>query len=89
MPAIQGSAADIIRRAMVRMPGALAAAGLGSARMLLQVHDELIFEVAKADSKALVSEVVKVMQGAASPAVSLSVPIQVDAKAAANWEAAH
>ena len=86
---IQGSAADIIRRAMVRMPGALAAAGLGSARMLLQVHDELIFEVAKADSKALVSEVVKVMQGAASPAVSLSVPIQVDAKAAANWEAAH
>ena len=86
---IQGSAADIIRRAMIRMPTALAAAGLKSARMLLQVHDELVFEVAEAEVAKTLKTVTKVMEGAALPAVSLKVPIHVDAKAADNWEAAH
>ncbi len=86
---IQGSAADIIRRAMVRMPSALAAAGLKSARMLLQVHDELVFEVSEGEVGKTLKTVAKVMEGAALPAVSLKVPIHVDAKAADNWEAAH
>ena len=86
---IQGSAADIIRRAMIRMPEALAAAGVSSARMLLQVHDELIFEVAEREAEGLIAVAKRVMENAASPAVELSVPIHVDAKAAANWEAAH
>jgi DNA polymerase-1 len=86
---IQGSAADIIRRAMVRMPGALAAAGLKSARMLLQVHDELVFEVAEAEVAKTLKTVTKVMESAGLPAVLLKVPIHVDAKGADNWEAAH
>jgi len=86
---IQGSAADIIRRAMIRMPHALTAAGLKSARMLLQVHDELVFEVAEAEVEKTLKTVTKVMEGAALPAVALKVPIHVDAKAADNWEAAH
>ena len=86
---IQGSAADIIRRAMIRMPSAIAEAGLTSARMLLQVHDELVFEVSAAEAESLIKTARNVMEGAAAPAVQLSVPIHVDAKAAANWEAAH
>jgi DNA polymerase-1 len=86
---IQGSAADIIRRAMVRMPGALAEAGLKSARMLLQVHDELVFEVKEAEVPKTLKTVTKVMEGAGLPAVALKVPIHVDAHAADNWEAAH
>jgi len=86
---IQGSAADIIRRAMVRMPGALHDAGLKSARMLLQVHDELVFEVKEAEVAKTLKTVTKVMEGAALPAIALKVPIHVDAKAADNWEAAH
>ncbi|WP_439544495.1 DNA polymerase I [Hyphomicrobium sp.] len=86
---IQGSAADIIRRAMIRMPGALDDAKLASARMLLQVHDELVFEVAEREAAALITVARAVMEGAAAPAVHLSVPIHVDAKSAANWEAAH
>ena len=86
---IQGSAADIIRRAMIRMPGALADANLNSARMLLQVHDELVFEVKDAEADATIRTVRRVMEGAAEPAVKLSVPIHVDAKAAKNWEEAH
>ncbi len=86
---IQGSAADIIRRAMARMPGELERAGLQSARMLLQVHDELVFEVKEADVAKTLKTVVKVMEGAALPAVALKVPIHVDAKSADNWEAAH
>ncbi|HXF53044.1 MAG TPA: DNA polymerase I [Hyphomicrobiaceae bacterium] len=85
---IQGSAADIIRRAMIRMPAALAAAGL-SARMLLQVHDELIFEVREAEVTETIATVVGVMEKACEPKLQLSVPIHVDAKAADNWEAAH
>jgi DNA polymerase-1 len=85
---IQGSAADIIRRAMVRMDAALAKAGL-SARMLLQVHDELIFETAEAEAEATMPVVKAVMENAAMPAVALRVPLQVDARAALNWDEAH
>ena len=86
---IQGSAADIIRRAMIRMPGALAGAGLDHTTMLLQVHDELIFEVRESEIEKALPVVREVMETAAEPAVKFSVPIHVDAKAAANWEAAH
>jgi DNA polymerase-1 len=86
---IQGSAADIIRRAMIRMPGELGAAGLGDVRMLLQVHDELVFEAREADVAATLTLVKRVMEAASLPAVKLAVPIKVDAKAADNWEAAH
>ncbi|MEW5965289.1 MAG: DNA polymerase I [Pseudomonadota bacterium] len=86
---IQGSAADIIRRAMIRMGPALADAKLTSARMLLQVHDELVFEVAEREVERTLKIVVEVMEGAALPALQLAVPLKVDAKAADNWEAAH
>lgn len=86
---IQGSAADIIRRAMIRMDDALGEAKLGSARMLLQVHDELIFEVKDGDKEKLISVARRVMEQAPEPVVRFSVPIHVDAKAADNWEAAH
>jgi DNA polymerase-1 len=86
---IQGSAADIIRRAMIRMPAALERAKLSSARMLLQVHDELVFEVPEADAASLIKVARQVMETASEPAVKLSVPIHVDARSADNWEAAH
>jgi DNA polymerase I len=85
---IQGAAADIIRRAMIRMPGALAEAGL-RARMLLQVHDELIFECVDEEAERTMDLVRRVMVSAPEPAVKLSIPLQVDARAAQNWEAAH
>ena len=85
---IQGSAADIIRRAMVRMEGALTEAKL-SARMLLQVHDELIFEVPEDEVEATLPVVREVMENATLPAIQLSVPLQVDARAADNWDEAH
>ncbi len=85
---IQGSAADIIRRAMVRMVPELKQAGL-SARMLLQVHDELIFEVPDAEVEATLPVVQRVMVDAPEPAVKLDVPLQVDARAALNWDEAH
>ncbi len=86
---IQGSAADIIRRAMVRMPAALEEAGLGTARMLLQVHDELIFEAKDAEIEKTITIAKRVMEKSSLPAVHLKVPIQVEAKAAANWDEAH
>ncbi|HZT48916.1 MAG TPA: DNA polymerase I [Hyphomicrobiaceae bacterium] len=86
---IQGSAADIIRRAMIRMPRALAEAGLQSVRMLLQVHDELVFEARDRDVEKALAAITRVMEKAAEPAVRLRVPVHVDAKAAGNWEAAH
>ena len=86
---IQGSAADIIRRAMIRMPRALQDARLGSVRMLLQVHDELVFEGKEADVDKALKTIARVMEKAAEPAVRLKVPVHVDAKAADNWEAAH
>jgi DNA polymerase-1 len=85
---LQGSAADIIRRAMVRMEGVLEKARL-SARMLLQVHDELIFEVPDKEVDKTMPAVKKVMEEAPLPALSLSVPLHVDARAADNWEEAH
>ncbi len=86
---IQGSAADIIRRAMIRMPGALNSAKLDATKMLLQVHDELIFEAKDADVAPVIALVRDVMEKAALPSVQFSVPIHVDAKAGDNWEAAH
>ncbi len=85
---IQGSAADIIRRAMVRMEEALVTENLG-AQMLLQVHDELIFEVADAEVEKTIPVVSKIMEDAPHPALSLSVPLKVDARAAQNWDEAH
>ncbi|HUS96969.1 MAG TPA: DNA polymerase I [Hyphomicrobiaceae bacterium] len=86
---IQGSAADIIRRAMVQMPRALDAKGLNSVRMLLQVHDELIFEVADNDVATALTVVSAVMELSPEPSLRLSVPLKVDANAADDWEAAH
>ncbi len=85
---IQGSAADIIRRAMIRMDAALSAAKL-DARMLLQVHDELVFEVPDAQVEAALPVITKVMVDAPYPALALRVPLQVDARAAGNWDEAH
>jgi len=85
---IQGSAADIIRRAMIRMPDALRAARL-SARMLLQVHDELVFEVPDSEVEPTRDVVRNVMESAAEPVLKLSVPLVVDAKAGLNWDEAH
>ncbi len=85
---LQGAAADIIRRAMMRMPAALAASGL-KARMLLQVHDELVFEVAEEDAPALSVLAKKVMETAPEPAVAIDVPLAVEARWAANWAQAH
>lgn len=85
---IQGSAADIIRRAMIFMEPALAAKNI-QADMLLQVHDELIFEVPEEGVDAAISAISEVMVKAAEPAVMLSVPLQVDAHAASNWDEAH
>jgi DNA polymerase-1 len=85
---LQGTAADIIRRAMIRMDPALTAAGL-NAQMLLQVHDELIFEVPEKEVEKTLPVVRMVMVDAPHPAVSLHVPLQVDARAAGNWDEAH
>lgn len=85
---LQGTAADIIRRAMTRMEDALVQKKL-TAQMLLQVHDELIFEVPDAEVEATLPVVQHVMQDAPFPAVNLSVPLHVDARAAKNWDEAH
>jgi DNA polymerase I len=85
---LQGTAADIIRRAMIRMEEALAKKRL-SAQMLLQVHDELVFEVRDDEVEKTLPVVQTVMEEAPQPAVSLSVPLQVEARAADNWEEAH
>ena len=82
---IQGSAADIIRRAMVRLPPLLPA----SVKMLLQVHDELIFEAPEKDVGHASKLIVATMEGASLPAVEISVPLVVEARAADNWDAAH
>ena len=83
---IQGAAADIIRRAMVRMPDAIAEM---PAKMLLQVHDELIFEVDQGAVDPLISTARAVMEGAAEPVVKLAVPLVVDAGQGASWAEAH
>ncbi|WDR06884.1 DNA polymerase I [Devosia rhodophyticola] len=85
---IQGSAADIIRRAMIRMEPALKAQNI-EADMLLQVHDELIFEIPTGTEELAIPAIKHIMESAAEPAVRLSVPIAVDAHAAGNWDEAH
>ncbi|ARJ64964.1 DNA polymerase I [Magnetospirillum sp. ME-1] len=81
---IQGGAADIIKRAMIRLPAALGAEGL-KARLLLQVHDELVLEAPEAEAEATVAVVKRVMEAAAT----LSVPLLVEAGIADSWDAAH
>ncbi|WP_137043128.1 DNA polymerase I [Pseudolabrys sp. FHR47] len=85
---LQGSAADIIRRAMMRMEGELALAKL-NAKMLLQVHDELIFEVPEKEVADTLPIIKDVMESAPHPAVAMNVPLQVEARAADNWDEAH
>ena len=85
---LQGSAADIIKRAMHRMPAALSEAGL-KARMLLQVHDELVFEAPEPEIEATRELAKSVMEGACAPVLTLSVPLVVETGAARNWDEAH
>ena len=85
---IQGAAADIIRRAMIRMPSALKDGGFDT-KMLLQVHDELIFEAPEGEIATVMPLIVKVMETAHLPAVDISVPLTVEAHAANNWDEAH
>ena len=85
---IQGSAADIMRRAMIRMPDALSGSGI-AAKMLLQVHDELVFEVSQDKADSLAELAGSVMQNACAPALELSVPLIVDSGAGPNWDVAH
>ncbi len=86
---IQGTSADIIKRAMVRMEPALAAAGLGHVRMLLQVHDELVFELREGDVAAARPVIERVMATAAEPAVPLSVPLGIEIGVGQSWGSAH
>ena len=86
---IQGTSADIIKRAMARMGPALAEAGLRHVRMLLQVHDELVFELPEGDVAAATPVIEQVMAGAALPAVTLDVPLGIDIGTGASWGAAH
>ena len=83
---IQGTAADVIRRAMIRMPDAIRDL---DAKMLLQVHDELLFEVSEADADALTKIARDVMEGAADPVIKLAVHLAVEAGQGANWASAH
>ena len=85
---LQGAAADIIKRAMIRLPGRLAAEGL-AARMLLQVHDELVFEVPEAEAARTIPVLKEVMEGACAPIVELSVPLVVEVGQAHSWDEAH
>ena len=86
---IQGTSADIIKRAMVRMLPALIAAGLPNVRMLLQVHDELVFELPVADVEAASTVIRTVMATAAEPLVKLAVPLDVEIGTGLSWGAAH
>jgi DNA polymerase-1 len=86
---IQGTSADIIKRAMARMMPALNAAGLGHVRMLLQVHDELVFELPEGDVEAARPVIERVMAEAAQPAVHLDVPLGIEIGTGPSWGAAH
>ena len=86
---IQGTSADIIKRAMARMGPALAEAGLTEVRMLLQVHDELVFELPEGLVEAATPVIRRVMETAAEPVVQLSVPLGVEIGTGASWGAAH
>ena len=85
---IQGTAADVIRRAMIRIPAAMENAGLNG-RMLLQVHDELLFEVDASEVDDTIGVVRGIMEGASAPAVDISVPLVVDAGQGSSWAEAH
>ncbi|MGH7011453.1 MAG: DNA polymerase, partial [Caulobacteraceae bacterium] len=85
---IQGAAADVMRRATIRIGPALEAAGL-KARLLLQVHDELVFEAPHDEAEATCEVARRVMERAAEPAVSFSVPLLVEARAGRSWDEAH
>jgi DNA polymerase-1 len=86
---IQGTSADIIKRAMARMLPALAEAGLDDVRMLLQVHDELVFELPEERVEAATPIIRQVMAEAALPAVALMVPLGVEIGTGLSWDAAH
>ena len=86
---IQGTSADLIKRAMSRMDGALASAGLPDVKMLLQVHDELVFEVPLGSEEAAAAVVRETMASAAEPALKLDVPLDVEVGWGPNWGAAH
>jgi DNA polymerase-1 len=86
---IQGTSADLIKRAMNRMDAALGEAGLSDVKMLLQVHDELLFEVPQGKEEAARAVVSKVMAGAAEPAIKLDVPLDVEVGWGAHWGEAH
>jgi DNA polymerase-1 len=86
---IQGTSADIIKRAMARMPAALADAGLHEVKMLLQVHDELVFELPEGDVAAASPVIERVMAEAALPSVKLDVPLGIEIGTGPNWDRAH
>ena len=86
---IQGTSADLIKRAMNRMDAALASAGLTDVKMLLQVHDELVFEVPEGSEEAAAAVIRETMAHAAEPALKLDVPLDVEVGWGANWGAAH
>ena len=86
---IQGTSADIIKRAMARIYPALEAEGLTRVRMLMQVHDELVFEVPEEEVDAASAVIRRVMAHAAEPAVTLNVPLGVEIGTGPNWGAAH
>jgi DNA polymerase-1 len=85
---LQGTAADIIKRAMIRIPAALAKEGLRT-RMLLQVHDELVFEAPENEAERGAAVIKDVMEAACAPVLRLSVPLVVETGAAHNWDDAH
>ncbi|MCJ9428080.1 DNA polymerase I [Kordiimonas marina] len=86
---IQGTAADVIRRAMIHMPAALEDAGLTDVRMLLQVHDELVFEAPEGLAEKAVPVIRETMANACAPALELTVPLIVDCGIGKDWEEAH
>jgi len=86
---IQGTSADLIKRAMARMPATLAGAGLADVRMLLQVHDELVFEAPEGKAAAAGDVIRRVMMGAAEPVLTLSVPLEVEIGTGKSWGEAH
>jgi DNA polymerase-1 len=86
---IQGTSADLIKRAMARMDQALADAGLEGVKMLLQVHDELVFEVPEGREEEAAAVVRSVMSSAAGPALALDVPLDVEVGWGEHWGAAH
>ena len=86
---IQGTSADLIKRAMARMDEALANAGLDGVKMLLQVHDELVFEVPDGREEEAAAAIKQVMANAAAPALQLDVPLDVEVGWGPNWGEAH